>query len=75
MVLRANVMSNAVLCTCFWHTCVLVGAIWTVHSSVVELLTRVAGVLGSISGPGIRFQCIDMLIPLFILQLYIVMLK
>lgn len=47
--------------------------IWTMDidqsSSVVELLARVAGVLGLIPGPAIYFQCTNMLIPPFILQL------
>ena len=52
---------------------VVVGAIWTVDiglgSSVVELLTRVAGVPGSIPGPAICFRCIYILIPPFLLQM------
>lgn len=51
---------------------VVIGAIWTVDislgSSVVELLTRVAGVPGSIPGPAIYFHCIYMLIPPFLLH-------
>ena len=43
-----------------FYVYVVVGAIWTVDigldSSVVELLTRVAGVPGSNPGPAICFQ-------------------
>lgn len=51
---------------------VVVGALWTMiielGSTVVDILTRDAGVLGSIPGPIICFQCIYMLIPPFVLH-------
>lgn len=51
---------------------VVVGALWTMiiglGSTVVDILTRDAGVLGSIPGPTICFQCIYMLIPPFVLH-------
>lgn len=51
---------------------VVVGTIWTMiiglGSTVVDILTRGAGVLSSIPGPAICYQCIYMLIPPFILH-------
>lgn len=49
------------------------GVIWTVGiglgSSVMELLTIVTGVPGFNSVPAVYFNCIDMLVPPFILQM------
>lgn len=58
-----------------WFTCVLIQAMWTVDislgSSVKELLTRVAGVLGSIPSPALCFNCIYMPTPPFLLKIYL----